>query len=321
MSIAGTTQCCGVFFLNVSIFYDSISGTKSKVGYVSFADVLTNSCHTSIQVGEATGDPPECPATYGPSCLCRSRFLHFAGSFSHYHAGPGATGSINVTDTRDLDGNLTASTCTGSYTDSSGTTSGSACANYRDTGDGYPTLAYATIGYCGDAGTVSEEYTTATLIAHTVATLPAYSGDYRPVTDGGNFALRILSADESSYTVRRFKFVLKHPPTQSCYLKVWLRTRFVPADGSATVLTDLAPYEWIGTGDPCFPAPTQGLDAAANVVVSDACEVQEPATDGRTKVEIKKYSCLAGYEPADPDDDNARPTPDPRSNCLPRAYD
>lgn len=142
---------------------------------------------------------------------------------------------------------------------------------------------------------------TAALISRTVAALPVSPNG----TDCS--ALRNLSPDESSYSIRRTKWRVAHSPTGTCYLKVWLRTRFVPEGGGTEIITPLTAYEWTATGNPCLPDLTKGPDHADNIIRSDETEEQEPAEDGTTYVEIVKWSCQPGYTP--PDDGSANGLP------------
>jgi hypothetical protein len=133
--------------------------------------------------------------------------------------------------------------------------------------------------------------TTAELIQRTVDSLPAW-----PESWNGGSAFRNLSPDESSYSIRRMKWRMKHQPSGTCYLKVWLQKKFVPESGS-TVITPLTPYEWTGTGNPCLPDPEKTYTHPDNAILGTETEEQEPATDGTVTIEIVKWSCVEGYEP------------------------
>lgn len=152
------------------------------------------------------------------------------------------------------------------------------------------------------SGLVSPE-TTADLISRTIAALPAWPETWT----GGCSSFRNLSPDESSFSLTRTKWRVAHSPTGTCYLKVWLRTRFVPEGGGSEIITPLTAYEWTATGNPCIPDLTKGPDHADNIIRSDETEEQEPADDGTTYVEIVKWSCQSGYTP--PDDGSANGLP------------
>jgi len=106
------------------------------------------------------------------------------------------------------------------------------------------------------------------------------------------------------------KWRLTHARTGTCYLKVWLRTRFVPEGGGDPTLSDLPPYTWSATGNPCFANDSEPPDSEANVAIGDEFEEQEPSFDGTTTVEIVKWSCLEGYTPPDDGTANGYPLPE-----------
>lgn len=154
--------------------------------------------------------------------------------------------------------------------------------------------------------TLSSEFvqeTTAALIARTVAALPAYDGAFN---DSGGSS-RNLSSGETSYTLRRVKWRIRHDPTGTCYYKVWPRKVFQPEGGGSPTLTDLTPYVWNGTGNPCLPDPTAGVTDEANYIRGTATELMEPSTDGEITIEVVKWSCVPGYEPVEGVDPNGYP--------------
>jgi hypothetical protein len=132
-----------------------------------------------------------------------------------------------------------------------------------------------------------------------------------PEAPNGNScsAYRNLSPDESSYSLRRFKWRLRHAPTGTCYLKVWLRRKFQPEGGGDPTYTSISPYEWTGSGNPCIAAPDLGAGHEDNEIIGEETSEDEPATDGTVTIEIVKYSCISGYTP--PDDGSANGFPDP----------
>lgn len=175
---------------------------------------------------------------------------------------------------------------------------------------------------------LSDEYTTAQLIADTVAALNHYcvqfAGDANRSPTGTCSAFRDLSTDEVTYTIRRTKWKVRHFPTASCYLKVWIRKRFRPKGGTGAtdVFTDLASYVWNGQPTEeglCFADSEKVYSDVANRIDSAATEELEPPTNGTTTIEIKKWSCLEGYEPDDPLNDGNRPNPDLHPNSWPPA--
>lgn len=143
----------------------------------------------------------------------------------------------------------------------------------------------------------SSVYTVDELIANTLASLP----DFADAVDGG-WSYR---SDLSSYgglkslSIRKAKWKLSHLPTGTCYLKVWLQTRFSPIGGGDDVITGLDPYEWFGSGSPCIEDPTLPVNDDAQIITSDEHDLDIPESSGTLSVEIVKYSCVEGYEPED----------------------
>jgi hypothetical protein len=119
---------------------------------------------------------------------------------------------------------------------------------------------------------------------------------------------------------RKCKYRLKHSPTGTCYLKVWLRkTTTITADPDAdppveaSTTHDDSTYEWNGTGNPCFSEHLKAYDAAENIIYSEVTEIPVPETKSEVVVSLLKYSCLEGYEPDISDPENKQPNgfPDP----------
>ncbi len=137
-------------------------------------------------------------------------------------------------------------------------------------------------------------------------------------------------ANELGYSKddRKLKYRIRHLPTGTCYLKIWIRreTR-IYADASAsppivgsTTISDTETYEWIATGNPCFPDPAKGRrDLRFQSIFSDPVEVLPPASNGIIFVSILKWSCVAGYNPDRSDPDNNQPNGYPDLTWLPAA--
>jgi hypothetical protein len=85
-----------------------------------------------------------------------------------------------------------------------------------------------TLTDCGDLIELSTEYTTAELIADTVAALPAYSGAFNP---GPCNSERNLLPDEHQYLVTRLQYVFAFDPAPSDCTITW-RERTRDADGN-----------------------------------------------------------------------------------------
>jgi hypothetical protein len=158
-----------------------------------------------------------------------------------------------------------------------------------------------TVNYSG----LVEPETTEALIARVLTLLPSYDNDWNDTA--GSF--RNLSTDESSYSIRRGKWRLKHAPSGTCYLKVWLQRRFAPEGGGSPTLTPITAYEWTGTGNPCLADAEKSVSDPDNQIVSSATEEMEPGTDGTVTIEIVKYSCVPGYTPPDDGSANGYPVP------------
>jgi hypothetical protein len=89
---------------------------------------------------------------------------------------------------------------------------------------------------------------------------------------------------------------------------VWLRKRFVPEDTALDpVITELAPYVWNGSGNPCYADTTKPPTHADNLIEGPPQNENEPATDGTTFIEIVKWSCVPTYEPDHTDPGNLEP--------------
>lgn len=111
--------------------------------------------------------------------------------------------------------------------------------------------------------TLSNEYTTTLLISNVLAALPSYPGTFA----GTCSALRDLSSDELTYTIRRFKykFILPTLTGYDCYKITWL-------EGSTPMS-----YLWNGTDTetPVYGAVTEpvtnGTIGISSLVASCAC--------------------------------------------------
>ncbi len=118
--------------------------------------------------------------------------------------------------------------------------------------------------------------------------------------------------------LRSIRWRLKHQPSGTCYLKVWIRKTFTPDDGPPTV-TDLSPYVWTGTGNPCLADPALAVTHEDNLIIGDDAEETPPAANGVMSIEIVKFSCVEGYEPNIDDEENPQPNgfPDPLWEAAP----
>jgi hypothetical protein len=299
---------------------DLIESSKTKIGYGGLLD-------DSSYYKEAGYDSIEdCHVVVSDEVSGDAVFKTISALFSRCHADCSGSGSISVSQTNDLDGNQVSTSCSGTISfpgidppapiDCDRVVFPDISTDYQEPyiAGSSPEIVYGTVmGACGDTRTVSNEYLTSELIAYTIDNLPSWPGTY----DGDYWTTRVLSETETSYHITRLKYKLEHYPTASCYLKVWLRTRFSPAGGGADVLTDLTPYVWTGTGTPCLPEPNLSASDILNKISTAPVQLDEPPENGNLYIEIKKWSCVFGYEPDDPLDSGARPFPDLKPNGFP----
>lgn len=225
---------------------------------------------------------------------------------------PGCPGGGGGTLTRSYNSNCSTSDsgvhyCGGAGLGCSVTTSGSVVIDSDTTKhqDLVPS-AFCT-GSGVDTWTLSDQWTeetTAELITRTDTDLGSASWSS---WSGSGSAYRNLSPDETSLTVRELEYRVLHVPTGTCYLKVWPRSRFTPEGGGSDVLTNLTPYEWIGSGNPCLSDSAVAYDHANNAITGASAPQDYPTSDGTTTVEIYKWSCVNGYIP--PDDGSANGFP------------
>lgn len=302
----------------------SISASKTKCGFTSFSGPLKYYLTSVFTIsGSCTGDDG-----------CRN--LSEGGGWTEtkqYTVGPTGSCSLSTTCTGSRDSSRTtydteiciddSGSCIGTLAaDCTWSASGSSCGSWGSAG--YPAYGYTTtvtspttkshtvtnfyIMSCSGSGTttLSNEYPTVDLIAAAVASLPAYGTDW----NGSCSAVRALSPDETSYTIQRFKWRIRHRPTGTCYLKVWLNEVFTPEGGGAPTVTPLTDYVWNGTGSPCLTDDTLPPDHVDNEIVGSETEVLEPSADGTTSIEIAKWSCVPGYTPPDDGTANGYPVPE-----------
>jgi hypothetical protein len=116
----------------------------------------------------------------------------------------------------------------------------------------------------------------------------------------------------------KLQYRFAHPPILTCYLKVWIEIRTIPEEGEESVEIP-EPYEWIGSGSPCWENSALPADAPENVIYSTPVEVLAPAANGRIQVTQLKYTFLEDYEPDISDPLNPQPSgfPDPLWEPLP----
>ncbi len=302
-------NCCAAPFHGPPLLeYKFISASRAKCGRGPFRN--GNSCYTSVSWFESAGH-----FNFSNPCPCSSVFKSISGSFGYGIVGMGATGAISASATQDVFGVEASRSCSGSVTQAvvDGEPGDPVVKDCSDVefrwGCGGPEIRCGGgfTAAAGNSASLSDLYTTEDLQAYTTGSLPEWPA--RWFTYGVFAAYRNLSPDESSYSISRIKWRLKHAPSGTCYLKVWLRRRFTPEGGGVATYTPLETYEWIGSGNPCIPDKTKSVDHPDNTIYGEESEEQEPAEDGATAIEIQKYSCIRGYIPPDDGSANGFPIP------------
>lgn len=140
------------------------------------------------------------------------------------------------------------------------------------------------------------EYSNADLLAF-AATLEGY--------DIGGWPAYLGIADDYIVRLVRSRFRIKHQPTASCYIKVWLRSRFTPegatAGGDSDILADLPAYEWSGASSGagsglCLKDTTLSPAHEGNAWYGEWTDIPAPPANGFTVIE-GKWSYIEGVEP------------------------
>lgn len=270
--------------------------------------------------------------------MCESRYLSGAYSFSESRKF-GPTGGALTQDTlyaeSAMAGNDGVFSGSWSYTDNinsgnndSGATSGQIPLTIQtpDSSWDYSSPGIYSLSYVTDPGLPANEVTWSLVITFSdpVTTCepklpewPAWEGESEDELEAGQ-GYEDSAANEKSgecdltLRLRSIKWRLTHPPSGTCYLKAWLRKTFTPAVGDP-VETDLPPYEWVGTGSPCFTNAAVPAGHADNIIHGTETEEAYPEEEGVTTIEVTKFSCVSGYEPDISDPENPQPNgfPDP----------
>lgn len=152
--------------------------------------------------------------------------------------------------------------------------------------------------------TYTERLSTDDLISQTVEALPEWPDSW---SGGGCTAIatRNLHKSEASYSISRTQWRMRHAPTITCYLKVWLRKRFQGATQfhvwqepvTPPPIDTLLEYTWTGTGNPCFTDPLKTFFDVDNIIFGEENTENEPETNGTTYIYVLKVSLVEGYEP------------------------
>lgn len=100
---------------------------------------------------------------------------------------------------------------------------------------------------------------------------------------------------------------VRHYPTATCYMKVWLEHVFTDDDTFAETVTDITAYEWSPAETPfCLLDPTKNWNQPENLIASAPVSFT-PTSGGTNELRVKKYSFVSGYTP--PDDGSANGYP------------
>ncbi len=123
---------------------------------------------------------------------------------------------------------------------------------------------------------------------------------------------------------QEFKFRLKHQPTGTCYLKVWFEKEILNWKSSTDQCPVLVedgdpekedidePYEWEGSGYPCFEDKEKSPTECENAIYSEPKTITAQENQS-VSVRIKKWSIIKDYEPDDPDENGCQ-------GCKPNGF-
>lgn len=113
------------------------------------------------------------------------------------------------------------------------------------------------------------------------------------------------SFDHIFLTLFKTEWTLRIRPPATCYMGMWFRTIFVPKDTEEDPVReepeDLNPYEWKnfhGENGTCLKDTLKSPEDEENLIeVEDVFEILPTSTDGKTRLNLFKWSLLEGYEP------------------------
>jgi hypothetical protein len=141
--------------------------------------------------------------------------------------------------------------------------------------------------------TLSDQWEPEDPLEKAMANLDGFDGDWND-TSGSYKDVTGWAA-----SVRKSRWRIVHPPTGTCFLRVWLRSVFTPKSGGAPVIGSVAPYTWSGSGRPCYAVADKSPTDPANLIKGSAIDLAIPASEGTVRIEIVKWSYLPSYTPAD----------------------
>jgi hypothetical protein len=353
---------------SVSLLCNSISASKSKCGYSEYSPYVSTPPKKYLtETYQEDRDITTC-------CLAGSSVLPCGGFGLAYHIlfhrdyDPSAC-TVSTTSVTCIGNHLN---CDGSVHDSFGcgestfdTASSSTYKSFSSAGSSAacstPVCASGTRTDSGStfSHTLSNEYTTADLISNTVDALPAYATCFSCVTHDEDSAcdeelsagqgcicsaFRNLSSDETSYTIRRFKYKFRFTGSVTCRLKILWKETFKPTltagvDFCGTHYNagseDPDPSHWTKTsrsytksfsGNPCGPNASSNPTAPHGLITEwDSTEftVNEPTTNGTTYITDIRWTILDGNNDTDVYDPAPIDYTDPcnpiaaEPNCIP----
>jgi hypothetical protein len=344
---------------SVSLLCNSISASKSKCGFTGFTTskkyLVKDSDCSETGHGTAAGflRHTHWIYTYDPSTCTSSRSITANTCVTSAGADCTATPATQCPGCSASFTCLSSGTCaqTTSTTDTNQTIT---CDGLTTPGNGCScntgTFVYSV--------TLSSESTTATLISTTESALPSYATCFSCVlhctdTDCDTSlatgqgctctAFRNLSSDETSYTIRRFKYKFRFEASVTCRLKILWNETFKPTLTAGVDFCgshynagqeDPNPAHWTKTaksynastgGDPCGPNIGPPSLPTGDVTERDSSvfTVNEPSTNGTTYITDIRWTILDGnndtddYEPAGIDySDPCNPIA-AEQNCIP----
>jgi hypothetical protein len=156
-----------------------------------------------------------------------------------------------------------------------------------------PPVQYSKV-YAGDG--VFSDWTT--------ATYPPWPEDREEDFEFENGQGSSCTASRKKTEKTSIKYRIKHFPTISCYLKLWLLKKVTDKDGNETKTHPTK--TWSGSGSPCFEKKTKPPGDESNREITSVSEISGDALelDSSAVVTLSKYSCLSDYIPADPEDND-----------------
>jgi hypothetical protein len=202
--------------------------------------------------------------------------------------------------------------CTGSFTSScestlnnNGTWSGQIFIQNNDgTTETIPTTQPCEDAFGTTSVVYSSEFTTEQLIEMGEIAVEEYPYDWGPLVSATNDINWELSPLEESFSIQRTKYRIVHWPIPTCYLKVWINK--IENTDNGNIVTEVEPYIWQGSGNPCLNDPTKTFGSDENKIITEEQELEfpEPKENTQYSYSISKWSFLPDYEP---DPDNGRP--------------